>query len=94
MATVYKFAEEGQKSLPPAIFETMRAVKRYGVRAVMGRPVLSAGEIRRFALVENILNWYTERDRAEDWVTWGRANPAKAETLHKANKIYQVFFPD
>lgn len=82
------------RSSPPALLQVIRAVNRFGVLPVMGRSVLSAGEIRRFALVENIIAWHAERKAAKDWVKWGRENPHKAATLHRAHLIFATIYPD
>lgn len=94
MATSYRYAEGGKSSSPPREYQLIKAIDRFGVLAVFGRPVLSAGEIRRLALVENIIAWHGEREASKDWPKWGRENKYKARTLHQAARLFSQYFPD
>lgn len=57
--------------------------------AIMARPVLYYGEIRRMMHAENIVRAYSSRAQAENWVAWARANPGLAEILHEAEELCQ-----
>ena len=65
----------------------LQHIDRYGVEAVMGRAYLGAGEIRRFTMAENIVAWYRDRQRSDNWVTWSKSNPEAAELLTMAVRI-------
>lgn len=94
MAASYRYAEGGKSSSPPREIQLIRAIDRFGVMAVYGRPVLSVGEIRRLALCENIIAWHAERAGQKDWSKWGRENKHKARTLTQAARLFAQFFPD
>ena len=40
----------------------------------MDRSYLGAGEIRRFTVAENVVTYYHDRQRSDNWVTWARDN--------------------
>jgi len=94
MAASYRYAEGGKSSSPPREYQIIKAIDRFGVMAVYGRPVLSVGEIRRLALAENIIAWHGERAASKDWPKWGRENKQKARTLHQAARLFSQLFPD
>ena len=84
MVAAYRYAQEQYlDDPPPKPFELtlIGYIDRFGVEAVMGRPVLSAGELRRMYTVENIYNAYNARKASEDWAKWAAENPARAAML-------------
>jgi hypothetical protein len=64
------------------------AIDRFGVLAVMGRPVLSYGEIVRMRYAENIVKAYQARSQAENWAQWKSDNLALARVLDEAERLY------
>ncbi len=62
-------------------------IDRFGAEAVMGRPVLSAGELRRMIMAENICNAFTSRKASENWAQWVRDNPVYSGILAKIEKL-------
>lgn len=63
-------------------------IERYGVHAVMGRPVLYEGEMRRMITAQNIVNAYKDRARSQSWEAWQRENPELGNLLFKAQRLY------
>ena len=65
-------------------------IDRFGVRAVMGRDELSAGEIRRMFTTENIVKAYLSRKSAMDGgdvVEWAKNNQFYVSILADVEKI-------
>lgn len=83
-AAAYRYASrEGE--LPPEL-DTLRLIDRFGVRAVLGRDVLSLGEMRRMLSAEVVLTAYRARSRAENWAKWADDNPELAGALGQAER--------
>lgn len=61
-------------------------MNRYGVDAVIGRP-LGHHEIICMNTAETIISAYKERFGAKDWVEWGQNNPGKAQILNEAMRL-------
>jgi hypothetical protein len=67
-------------------------IEKYGVEAVLGRKTLSANEIRRMVLADNIYLAFRSRagyrngEGKSDWVEWSERNPELAEILNAAEK--------
>jgi hypothetical protein len=74
---------------PPRPFESILLgyIDRFGVRSVLGRDILSAGEIRRMIAVENIIRAHQSRKASDDWVKWTKDNPAYAAILHDVESV-------
>ena len=74
---------------PPKPFELslIGYIDRFGVEPVMGRPTLSAGEIRRMMAVENVYTAYMSRKQADDWAKWAHDNPHYAKILSSVERI-------
>ena len=58
-------------------------IKRYGAVNVLGRP-MSALEIKRIGIVENIVNICNERGIEENKADWMNQNPDKANLFNYA----------
>lgn len=85
MAAAYNYCEgDGPK---PGLLTLAEYINRFGVEAVMGRSVLSAGELKRMVVTENIVYAYRERARAENWAKWTQENPDKAQFLNEAARL-------
>ena len=63
------------------------AIDRFGVRAVMGREILSAGEISRSRYAEYIVEAYRARSSAKSWPEFSQAHPQAARILNEAEKL-------
>ena len=50
-------------------------IDRFGVEAVMGRPVLSAGEIRKMLIAEDVVYAYGRRKASGNWGQWSQDHP-------------------
>lgn len=64
-------------------------IREFGVKAVMGREVLSYGEIRRMGYVETIVQAYQSRELSTQeggggWVKWCGDHPAWVNMLDDA----------
>lgn len=84
MVDAYLHAESGQPS--PEIAQ-LQAIDRFGVKAVMHRDTLYAGEIFAMRTAETIYKGYRARQRAEDITEFHRKNPALMDLLVKVEKL-------
>lgn len=78
-------AADGASTPAEVVMES--AIKRFGVMAVTGRAVLSAGEIIRMNTCQNIIVAFQARERSENWAQWVKDNPELAATLHEAERL-------
>lgn len=92
IAAAYHYAENGGGK--PNDLELLTLIDRFGVVGVLGRPVLTALEIRKMLASENIVDWYNERRRASHWDVWTETNPAKAEWLAVAYENAVALIPE
>ena len=76
MTAAKRYAEGGGRSTE---INLLNAIERFGVEAVMGRPVLYAKEIRRMVLAERVVRVIQTAAHAEDWAKWTREHPDDAE---------------
>lgn len=67
-----------------------RAIDRYGVHAVMGRPVLWAREVNAIKMAEAIVNAYHARERSENWAAWANKHPEMQALLVEAQKLAEA----
>jgi hypothetical protein len=89
-AEAYLYAESigTDKPLPiPNDLMLLGYIDRFGVEAVMGRPILSAGEMRRMAAQENIVTAYQSRKTSENWAEWATKNPSLVSILADVESI-------
>lgn len=86
MASAYRYADGGGLAPLSSELLILRRIERYGVMAVMGRPVLGANEMRRLELAENVLRAYQSREASTDWAAWARDNEGAATLLDRAIK--------
>jgi len=84
MAAAYRYADSGQRSTE---INLLNAIDRFGVVAVMGRPVLYAKEIRAMILAEKIIQTHHEFMRSENWAQWTHDNPNEADLYMRAKKL-------
>lgn len=61
----------------------LQYIDRFGVEAVMGRPILSAGEIYRMIFAENVVFAYRDRKASKNWAAWAESNPSNDALLKK-----------
>lgn len=83
-AEAYRYAESGTH--PPDELVELSYIDRFGAEAVLGRPVLSAGEIFRMTVAENIKNALHSRKESQNWAEWAGKNPAAAKLLADIEK--------
>lgn len=92
-ASAYAYAEAAADpitGLPPGMPDELLIltyIDRFGVMAIMGRETLSAGEVRRMMIAENIVRAYQERKASGDWGTWAQENPGAARLLADIEKV-------
>mgnify|MGYP001009324862 CR=1 FL=1 len=84
IAAAFRYADSGGDS--PEM-EMLKRIDRYGVYAVMGRPVLYEHEIRRMTIAQNIVSAYRERARSQSWDAWLRENKEMGELLFIAQRL-------
>ena len=68
--------------------DVLQKIDRFGVMAVMGRPVLFFGELNRMIYAENVVAAYRSRPR-DNWAEWTDKNPVLARLLAEAEKLCQ-----
>jgi len=68
----------------------LRLIERFGVKAVLGRDTLSAGEIARMITAENIYKAKQANDKSENWAEWARNNPHAAKLLAETMKLLEA----
>ena len=71
----------------PAEIKLLSAIDRFGVKAVLGRDVLSAGEISRARYAETIIGAYRARERSESWVEFANKNKQASRILNDAERL-------
>lgn len=86
IALAYRYAESGGEGEPPAEIKLLRAIERFGVHGVYGRP-LTANEIKRMNVSQNIINWFNERATSQNWATWNMEHRDYARILSDASKV-------
>lgn len=59
----------------------LRLIDRFGVRAVLGRDTLGAGEMRRMLTAERVVRAYRDRAGAANWAEWAKDNPDDSRLL-------------
>ena len=84
IADAYRYAESGGASHE---MEMLKRIERFGVHAVMGRPVLYEREIRRMVMAQNLVNGYRERARAASWDAWLAENKDMGNLLFLAQRL-------
>lgn len=87
IADAYGYAESGGSHYSQEI-DTLNKIDRFGVHAVMGRPVLYEREIRRMTVASNLVSAYRERAKSTNWVEWASSNKAISDLLIKAKVLY------
>lgn len=60
----------------------LEAIDRFGVMAIMGRPVLYAGEARTLQTAENIVNGYNNMKNSTNRAEWMENNPVLAAIFY------------
>lgn len=86
IAAAYVHAETGG-STPSTEMRLLGMIDRFGVLAVMGRPVLGAGEMLRMIAAENVVTAYMQRERAENAAVWVAENKEMNELLGYAHRL-------
>ena len=75
----------------PFEMEFAHVVKEFGVRAVTGRDILSAREIRDCVMcdyAQKIIQLYRAREASKNWAEWEAKNLQQAKLLEQAHKVY------
>lgn len=84
-ADAYRYADGGGHSNE---IQLLRYIDRFGVEAVTGKKVLSAGELKRMLYAEGIVYAYQDRSRgnAAEWV---KENPGMNKLLYDAQRMVE-----
>lgn len=76
--------------LKPDVLSLLDYIDRFGVRAVMGKDTLGAGEMQAMIMADNVRrawlsrNAYRDKDGAPNWAQWAEAYPDLSEILNYA----------
>jgi hypothetical protein len=81
--TVEAYLYVAEDAPPPFELNLLSYIDRFGVRAVLGRDDLSAGEIRGMIMAENVVNAYLSRKASDNWGKWAADNPKMDELLKR-----------
>lgn len=84
MSSAYAYAEGG--SLSPEI-RLAQAIDRYGIMAVLGRPVLYLHEYYAMKTAEGLVSGYLSRQRSQNWAAWQLEYPDMAKLLFDAERL-------
>lgn len=87
IADAYGYAESGGKHHSHEMQSWLR-IQKYGVYAVMGRPVLYEREMRRIAAAQNVINAYQNRAKSINWASYLSQNPEEGSLLNLARELY------
>ena len=68
----------------------LNAINRFGVEAVMGRP-LGHNEILCMIEAESIINAYKAKFSQEDWAKWAQDHPGLNQLLTEALKLAEEY---
>ena len=91
MAAAFKWLEGD--GLKPDVLKLLDYIDRFGVRAVMGRDTLGAGEMQAMITADNVRRaWlsragYRDKDGQQNWAQWAEAYPELSEILVHAMKV-------
>jgi len=75
VAAARRYAEDGQRCTE---LNLLHAIERFGVQAIMGRPMLYAKEIRSMLLAERVVNVIQAVNNSDDWPAFAREHPKDA----------------
>lgn len=65
----------------------LRLIDRFGVRAVLGRDALYAGETFRMIAAENVYHAKRANMNSDSWADWAKNNPKAADLLAEVEKL-------
>ena len=85
LASAYAVADGGHVSLSPEL-SLAREINRFGVSAVMGRPLYHE-EITKLRAAERVISAYNAKFSKEDWAEWAKKNPQEDEFLNIAMQL-------
>ena len=88
IADAYGYAESGGKHHSHEMQMYLR-IQKYGVHAVIGRPVLYEREMRRISAAQNVINAYQDRAKAINWTAYLSQNPDEGNLLNIARELYE-----
>jgi hypothetical protein len=84
-ARAYAYAN-GDAPNPPAGYQLITPIERYGVEAVTGCKTIAVRLYRDMLMAHNIIEAYKQRQAAESWAEWTFDNPDSSEMLEEARK--------
>ena len=85
LASAYAVADGGRVELSPEL-QLLHEIDRFGVSAVMGRPLYHE-EIVRMRAAERIISAYKAKYSREDWAKWAQDFPQEDWLLNQAMKL-------
>jgi len=84
LTDAYLSASEGQHS--PEL-DRLNAIDRFGVEAIMHRPILYFGEIRKMIYAENVALAYRSRKASENHGKWAHDHPQLEKIIINAEML-------
>lgn len=68
----------------------LNRIDRFGVYAVMGRPVLYERETRAMIAAQNVVSAYRDRAKSPSWDAWLKQNPELGDLLFRAQRLHDA----
>jgi len=84
MAAAYQSAEGGQ--LSPELL-LLNRIEKFGVHAIMGRPILYYRELRRMEVANMIVTAYNARAKSANWQAFQKEHPELGNLLFRAQQL-------
>lgn len=88
IADAYGYAESDGRHKSHEI-QTYLRIQKYGVYAVLGRPVLYEREMRRMSIAVNLVEGFKERAKSINWAAYLSQNPSMGNLLNRARELYE-----
>lgn len=88
-AAAYRSADGGE--LSPEL-RMLYYIREFGTQAVMGRPYLGYGELKRMKTAEYITYIFKEREKQENVSIWATNNKDDFELLEEARRNAKELF--
>jgi hypothetical protein len=86
MAVAYAYAESNGQTEKPFELTLLENIDRFGVMAIMARPVMYVGEVYRMRAAENTITFYRSMIRSNNWAEWTSNNPFWAKLFFELSE--------
>ena len=85
LAAAYAVADGSPIEVSPEL-TLLRELNRWGVQAVMGRP-LYHHELIKLRAAERVINAYSARANSKNWAEWAQQNKQESDYLNYAMRL-------